>query len=100
MGVRTRFDAMTKHLVAFAMALCLVGAAAAMYVVVVRVPALAGTKFDLLLGTLQGVAVALLFAIAALLIALTHMVRRANHPPPLTSVGDGINPVRASEPSA
>ena len=48
-----------------ALLLCLVGAAAAMYVVLVRVPALAGTKLDLLLGTLQGVAVGLLFAIHA-----------------------------------
>jgi predicted transporter len=100
MGVRTRFDAMSKPLAAFATALCLVGAAAAMYVVLVRLPALASTKLDLLLGTLQGVAVGLLFAIAALLIALTHVIRRANRPPPLASVGDGNNPVRASEPSA
>jgi hypothetical protein len=91
---------MTKNLAAFASALCLVGAAAAMYVVLVRVPALASTKLDLLLGTLQGVTVSLLFAIAALLIALTHMIRRANRPPPLASVGDGNNPVRATEPSA
>jgi hypothetical protein len=100
MGVRTRFDAMSKPLAAFAMALCLVGAAAAMYVVLVRLPALALTKLDLLLGTLQGVAVALLFAIAALLIALTHVIRRANCPPLPASVGDGNNPSRASEPSA
>jgi hypothetical protein len=100
MGVRTRFDAMVKLLTLFATILCLVGAAAAMYVVLVRLPALAGTKLDLLLGTLQGVAVGLLFAIAALLIALTHVIRRANCPPPLASVGDGNNPVWASEPRA
>ena len=99
MGVRTRFDAMSKTLAAFATALCFAGAAAAMYVVLVRLPALAGTKLDLLLGTLQGVAVGLLFAIAGLLIAFTQMIRRADRPP-LASVGDGNNSVRASEPSA
>jgi hypothetical protein len=96
MQVRSRFDAMTKTLTVFAASLCLVGAAAAMYVVLVRIPALAGTKLDLLLGTLQGVAVGLLFAIAALLICLTYTIRRANRPP----VGDGSNPVRAPGPNA
>jgi hypothetical protein len=71
-----------------------------MYVVLVRIPALAGTKLDLLLGTLQGVTVGLLFAIAALLICLTYMIRRANRPPAVASVGDGNNPVRAPEPGA
>src|SRR5262249_21838358 len=41
------------------------------YVVLVRIPALASTKLDLLLGTLQGVTVGLLFAIAALLMSLS-----------------------------
>src|SRR5262245_44556759 len=100
MGGRSRFDAMMKTLTVFTAALCLVGAAAAIYVVLVRLPALASTKLDLLLGTLQGVTVGLLFAIAALLIALTHMIRRATRPSPLASVGDGNNPVRVSEPSA
>ncbi|MGO9463359.1 MAG: hypothetical protein ACLQIB_57135 [Isosphaeraceae bacterium] len=100
MGVRTRSDAMGKTLAVFASVLCLVGAAVAFYVVLVRIPALASTKLDLLLGTLQGATVGLLFAIAALLITLTYMVHRANRPPPLASVGDGNNPVRASEPSA
>jgi hypothetical protein len=100
MGVRTRSDAMTKNLAVFASTLSLVGAAFASYVVLVRIPALAVTKLDLLLGTLQGVAVGLLFAIAALLISLTYMVHRANRPPSLASVGDGNNPVRASEPIA
>jgi hypothetical protein len=100
MGVRSRFDAMVKPLTLFAAVLCLVGAAAAMYVVLVRLPALAGTKLALLLGTLQGVAVGLLFAIAALLISLTYMIGRANRPLPLSSLGDGNHPVRASEPIA
>jgi predicted transporter len=88
---------MWKTLTVSASALCLVGAAIAIYVVLVRIPALAGTKLDLLLGTLQGVAVGLLFAIAALLISLTHMIRRANRPP-LASVGDGNHPPGASRP--
>jgi hypothetical protein len=100
MRVRTRSDTMTKTLAAFAGSLCLVGAAAAMYVVLVRLPALASTKLDLLLGTLQGVTVGLLFAIAALLTSLTYMIRRATCPPPLASVGDGNNPVQPPEPSA
>jgi hypothetical protein len=91
---------MWKALAVFASTLCLLGAAAAIYVVLVRIPALAITKLDLLLGTLQGVAVGLLFAIAALLIALTHTIRRANRPPHLASVGDGNHPVRAPGPSA
>jgi hypothetical protein len=69
MGIRTRFDAMIRTLTVSASALCLVGAAAAFYVVLVRIPALASTKLDLLMGTLLGVAVGLLFAIAALLIS-------------------------------
>jgi hypothetical protein len=48
-----------------------------MYVVLIRLPVLANNKLELLFGTLQGVAVSLLFAIAALLINLTIMVRRA-----------------------
>jgi hypothetical protein len=79
---------MGKRLTVFAVTLCFVGAAAAMYVVLVRIPALAGTKLDLLLGTLQGVTVSLLFAIAGLLIALTQMVRRS-----MTS--GGIKPGKA-----
>jgi hypothetical protein len=91
---------MMRNLAVFASALCLVGAAAAIYVVLVRIPALASTKLELLLGTLNGVAVGLLFAIAAPLIALTHTIRRANRPPALASIGDGSNPVPASGPSA
>jgi hypothetical protein len=60
-----------------AVALCFAGAVGGMTVVLVRLPAIAHTKLELLFGTLQGVAVSLLFAIAALLINLTLMVRRA-----------------------
>jgi hypothetical protein len=71
-----------------------------MYVVLVRLPALASTKLDLLLGTLQGVAVALLFAIAALLISIAYMIGRANRAQPFASVDNENRPVRVSEPSA
>jgi hypothetical protein len=89
---RFRFDAMKNSLAILASVLCAVGAAAALFVVLVRIPALASTKLDLLLGTLQGVAVGLLFAITALLINLTYMVRRAIGPRSLASVGERNNP--------
>ena len=77
MGMRPRFEAVMRFLGIAGMFLCGVGAVAGMTVVLVRVPALAHTKLELLFGTLQGVAVSLLFAIAALLIKLTVMIRRA-----------------------
>jgi hypothetical protein len=51
-------------------------------------------------GNASEVAVGLLFAIAALLIAITQVIRRWNRPPPLASVCAGNNPIWASEPSA
>ena len=60
------------------MILCGAGAAAGLVVVLIRVPALAATKLEVLLGTLQGTAVCLLFGIVALLINLTLMIRRAS----------------------
>jgi hypothetical protein len=85
MGVRPRFEKLMRVLGIVGMLLCGVGAVAGMIVVLVRVPSLAGTKLELLFGTLQGVAVSLLFAIAALLINLTTMVRRATHQPAAAS---------------
>ena len=85
----SRLDAAIKSLAIFGSAACLVGASAAIFVVLVRLPAIAGTKIELLFGTLQGAAVGLLFGIAALLINLTYMVRRANRPPFLPLGGDG-----------
>ena len=76
----SRIDAAIKPLALLCMALCGVGAVASLFVVLVRVPAVAGTKLDLLFGTLQGVAVGLLFGIVALLINLTYLVRRATRP--------------------
>jgi hypothetical protein len=90
---------MIKTLAIFASVLCALGAATAFFVVLVRLPAITSTKLDLLFGTLQGVAVGLLFAIAALLINLTCMVRRANRPPSLSLIGDGNNHAGRSGPS-
>jgi hypothetical protein len=68
--------------------LCLGGAVVGMYVVVVRLPALANTKLEMLFGVLQGVAVSLLFGIVALLIGIAsllinirRMIRRATDQP-------------------
>ena len=77
MGMRPRFEAHIRLLGIVGMCLCGVGAVAGMTVVLVRLPALATTRLELLSGTLQGTAVSLLFAIAALLINLTLMFRRA-----------------------
>ena len=88
MKVPSRLDAVIKFLAIFSSGACLVGASAAIFVVLVRIPALASTKVELLFGTLQGAAVGLLFGIAALLINLTYMVRRANRPPVLPLGGD------------
>jgi hypothetical protein len=100
MWVRSRLDSVIKSLAIFSSALCAVGAAAAFFVILVRLPAIASTKLDLLLGTLQGVAVGLLFAIAALLINLTYMVRRANRKPTHPLVSDGRISAGQSGPSA
>jgi hypothetical protein len=80
-GTRPGFERLIRVLGIVGMFLCGVGAVAGMTVVLVRLPSLAGSKLELLVGTLQGVAVSLLFAIAALLINLTLMVRRATHQP-------------------
>ena len=85
MPTQSKIDAAIKPLRNLCMALCGVGAVASLFVILVRLPAVAATKLDLLFGTLQGVAVGLLFGIAALLVNLTYMVRRAVRPP----LGDG-----------
>jgi hypothetical protein len=89
MRTRTRLDSLIKSLAIICSGLCVVGAAAALFVVLVRLPTLASTKLDLLFGTLQGVAVGLLFAIVALLVNLTYMVRRASRQQALPPVGGG-----------
>jgi hypothetical protein len=81
METRRGFETLIRLLGITAMVVCGGGAVAGMTVVLVRLPALADTRLELLFGTLQGVAVSLLFAIAALLINLTLMIRRATHQP-------------------
>jgi hypothetical protein len=78
--------------------LCGVGAAASFFVVLVRIPPIASTKLDLLLGTLQGTAVGLLFAIVGLLINLTYLVCRTNQMLCLSSVGDGSDHAERLDP--
>jgi hypothetical protein len=51
-----------------------VGVLASMFIVLVRVPALATTKLEELSGTLQGMTVALLFVLVSLLIDLIYLV--------------------------
>ena len=73
---RPRSERLIKSLTVFTCSACGVGAAVGLFVVLVRVPALAETKRDLLFGTLVGVTVSLLFAVAALLVHLTYQVYR------------------------
>jgi hypothetical protein len=77
MEVRPRLESIIRVLGIVTVVLCFVGAVGGMAVVLGRLPALATTRLELLFGTLQGVAVSLLFAIAGLLVNLTLMVRRA-----------------------
>jgi hypothetical protein len=77
METRARLEAFLRSLGIAVILLCGAGAVAGIVVVLIRVPALAATKLDVLFGTLQGVAVSLLFGIVALLINLTLMIRRA-----------------------
>ncbi len=58
-----------------------IGALASVFIILVRVPALSTTKLEELMGTLEGTAVALLFAVMALLINLTYLVHRAGFRP-------------------
>ena len=65
METRPRFEALLRVLGIVGVLLCLLGAVFGMIVVLVRLPALAHTKLEMLFGVLQGTAVSLLFAIAA-----------------------------------
>jgi hypothetical protein len=78
MGIRSRIEEMMRPFVIVVAALCGVGALASLFIVLVRVPAMAGSKLELLFGTLLGTAVGLLFGIVALMINLTYLVHRAN----------------------
>jgi hypothetical protein len=78
MGIRSRIEEMMRPFVIVVGALCGVGALASLFIVLVRLPAMASSKLELLFGTLLGTAVGLLFAIAALMTNLTYLVHRAN----------------------
>ncbi len=85
---RPRSEAPFRVFLMVGILLCLGGAVVTVYVVMVRLPALANTKLEMLFGVLQGVAVSLLFGIAALLIAIAsllinirRMIRRATDQP-------------------
>jgi hypothetical protein len=69
-----------KPMVIVCNVLAFTGALASLFVILVRVPALSTNKLEVLFGTLQGTAVALLFSVIALLIDLTYLVYRANRP--------------------
>ena len=85
---RPNIDGMLRPMTILCGCLCLVGELASIFVILVRVPAVATTKLELLFGTLLAVSVGLLFGIALLLLSLNYMLRRATNPPsPLT--GDG-----------
>jgi hypothetical protein len=75
---RPKFDRMLRPLTLLCVVLCLVGALASVFVILVRVPAVATTKLELLFGTLQGVSVALLFGIAALLAWIPMQKKKPN----------------------
>jgi hypothetical protein len=77
---RSKYDSSFRPVVIALNAMAAVGALASLFVILVRVPAMSTTKLEALFGTLQGVAVALLFAVMALLIDLIYMVYRANRP--------------------
>jgi len=97
MSVRHRIEAAMRPLVIVLSSLCAVGALAAILVILIRVPPMASTKIDMVFGTLQGAAVALLFTITALLINLTSMVYRATQPT-LPIAGDDPNSAERSGP--
>src|SRR5918997_980193 len=88
MRVQQRIETAAKPLVIFLTSLCAVGTIAATFIILVRVPALAGTRLEMLFGTLLGAAVALLFIVTALMVNLTAMVYRATRPSPLPAVGE------------
>jgi hypothetical protein len=91
MLAKVHSDASLKYVALVCSTLCFVGASAAFFVVLVRVPALADTKTELLFGTLQGTAVGLLFAIMAVLVNLTYMIRRATRPLSFRPTGDELS---------
>ncbi len=80
MQIRTRLDPLVDSLGLINFVVCLTGAIATMAVGLIRLPALATSRFEVLFGTLLITAVCLLFGIVGLLVFLTIMVRRATRP--------------------
>lgn len=80
--------------------LSLVGAVAGMFITLVRVPDLAKTKLEVLLGTLQAGAFTLLFVVLALLIHLTLVVIQATRQPTDPCICGGIDVKRQPSASA
>jgi hypothetical protein len=72
--MREKILANARSIVILVSSLCAIGALASLFVILVRVPALSTTKLEQLMGTLEGAAVALLFAVVALLVNLTYLV--------------------------
>ncbi len=87
--MRSVILANARPLVMLLSAMSGVGALASMFIILVRVPALSTTKLEELMGTLEGAAVALLFAIMALLVNLTYMVHRVSLQSVASAAGDG-----------
>jgi hypothetical protein len=77
-AMRSKILANARSLAILFSALALIGVLASMFIILVRVPALSSTKLEELFGTLQGMAVALLFSVLFLLVNLTYMVHRAS----------------------
>lgn len=88
MGIGTKRNAVIRTLVILCTVFCSIGTTASLYVVLVRVPEIATTKLDVLFGTLLGVTLGLLFAIAALLTHCMVMLSRLNRSPALALDGD------------
>ena len=76
--MREKIIANARSIVILLSSMCGIGALASLFVILVRVPALSTTKLEALMGTLEGAAVALLFAVVALLVNLTYLVHRAS----------------------
>jgi hypothetical protein len=94
--MQSKIIANARSFVILISALCLLGALASLFIVLVRVPTLSSTKLDQLMGTLEGTAVALLFAVVALLVNLTYLVHRAGFSINRAAHGDHVRGSQAA----
>jgi hypothetical protein len=76
--MRAKILANARSLVILLSSMSGIGALASVFIILVCMPARSTTKLEEPMGTLDGAAVALLFAIMALLVNLTYLVHRAN----------------------